>query len=143
MIELTDERLNEIEALANSARPGPWTEISAGVGYSDQLIIDITGSDGWKQMSYDDEQFILATRESVPALVAEVRRLRAELSETQSVADHWRCIAEGKDSRWLWVAAMQWLPSDLWCELNLASTQSAWFMRLCDAWNALTEKTRV
>ena len=73
---MTEEELARIEALANAATPGPW---------------ETYGSDryGWRvdgppdtdegRISEENARFIAAARDAVPALVAEVRRLRNEI----------------------------------------------------------------
>jgi hypothetical protein len=86
---LTDAELEVIEKRAAEATPGPWRagthdKIRLWVPYPD-------GPAGWaserclaimnEHFSFDaDIQFIAHAREDVPALVAEVRRLRAELA---------------------------------------------------------------
>jgi hypothetical protein len=53
---MTDEELDRIEARCNAATAGPWK----------------------------DGEFIVAAREDIPALLAEVRRLRAELDDLEA-----------------------------------------------------------
>jgi len=76
---MTDEELARIEALANAAAPGPWE-----IRTHDELYA-VKGQAGWvASMDADTSSadaanafFIAAARDAVPALVAEVRRLRA------------------------------------------------------------------
>lgn len=74
---MTDEELDAIEARANAATPGPWTWET---DYEEEGGYFLDGSDGedvgWAR-SEPDIVFITAARVDVPALVAEVRRLRA------------------------------------------------------------------
>lgn len=78
---LTTQQLDEIEERANAAAPGPWCLCD---DYSDVLT-----PDGYQLASYAataDGEFIAAARTDVPALLAEVRRLRAELEAAQRLA---------------------------------------------------------
>lgn len=68
--------LDAIEARANAATPGPWR---VGATYDPEINVDVTNADG-NLVGPKDEDFIAAAREDVPALVAEVRRLRAALA---------------------------------------------------------------
>lgn len=86
---MTLAELDEIEARAKAATEGPWTvETRAGRLSGEQLLviqsqkrlwvseIDVSGDD---KGGPSDALFIAAARADVPALVDEVRRLRAEL----------------------------------------------------------------
>ena len=105
---LTQQQLADIEARANAATDGPWgvytfggdslIEIAAdlhetGHGYSARRTIarfdeepldndpahrEWTAEEDWEQVQAD-AAFVAAARTDVPALLAEVRRLRAEL----------------------------------------------------------------
>jgi hypothetical protein len=72
---MTNEQLDEIEARANAATPGPWEVLNKwwviphGKSEWDGEICGNVYQDG-------DSDFIAAARSDVPALVAEVRRLR-------------------------------------------------------------------
>lgn len=81
---LTDADLDRIEAEANAATPGPWMTTP---DYEDPVIyveadIDggmfICGMDSYRE---DDAHFIASARTNVPALVAEVRRLKRALTD--------------------------------------------------------------
>ncbi len=65
---MTDEELDHLEALANAATEGPWTW--------DTYIVRADGRPIITADSAMDARFIAASREAVPALIAEVRRLR-------------------------------------------------------------------
>lgn len=76
--------LDELQALADAATPGPWTvtgdDLIDGVGKA-------RGPNGriFEDMDVrpNDAAFIAAARAAVPELVAEVRALRAEISEAR------------------------------------------------------------
>jgi hypothetical protein len=71
---ITEEQLAEIEARANAATPGPWRESASCGLVSDHPHVT---RDVWSIPKLDgDMPFIAAARTDVPALVAEVRRLR-------------------------------------------------------------------
>ncbi|MDE2103537.1 MAG: hypothetical protein KGL39_40230 [Patescibacteria group bacterium] len=76
---MTDAELAAIEARTNDATPGPWIDDD---GYR------VLRSDGkclfegkhFEVCRYEDMTFCAHAREDVPSLLAEVRRLRAELA---------------------------------------------------------------
>lgn len=73
------EKLNEIKERTEKATSGPWEADLSRVYYgeeNDELVCEI-----WK--SFDDATFIAHAREDVPALVAEVERLNAEISDRE------------------------------------------------------------
>ena len=86
MTDLTDADLDAIEQRANAASEGPWSQDSddpglvwgeqrsSGDGYW-SLFASETGHDATAQPQ--DAEFIAHARTDVPALLAEVRRLRA------------------------------------------------------------------
>ncbi len=76
MMTPTELDLDAIEALANYATPGPWTNDCYGRIVSPTIHV-VRGQGGCK--IYADAEFIATARDAVPALVAEVRRLRAAL----------------------------------------------------------------
>lgn len=90
---MTDEELNRLEALAAAATPGPWrlpggksyVMPSHGEPYKVAQLGGTRDSPGLIAREDDrlhhDAEFIAAARGAVPALVAEVRRLRAELGQ--------------------------------------------------------------
>lgn len=98
---MTDEQLQEWSVLAEAATPGPW---KSGWNWQDTIS---DGKSAWGEgpvhvgeklsqvapQAIADAAFIAAAREAVPALVAEVRRLRAELAAAQAVAWEWRTQA--------------------------------------------------
>ena len=94
MSELTDEDLAAIRARVEAATPGPWVHqittacysvIQGGDRRSDHVHLAMMGTDGDgspynEPETYpngdNDAEFIAHAREDVPALVAEVERLR-------------------------------------------------------------------
>ena len=72
---ITDAELAAIMARANAATDGPWT-----IHLADNTVVD---PDGFAVVPGGvDGIFIANCRRDVPALVAEVRRLRAALAAT-------------------------------------------------------------
>ena len=81
---ITDEELARLEALTRAATPGPWVtdadEPIAAETHAEVCFEDDYGSHTIAtEMSCDDARFLMAARDAVPALVAEVRRLAADL----------------------------------------------------------------
>jgi hypothetical protein len=85
---MTPEQLTEIELRAAAATPGPWQVLSAcppgkhdrdkdemWVGTSDRVTIAILGERYTTAPA--EAEFIAHARTDVPALVTEIRRLRA------------------------------------------------------------------
>lgn len=87
----TESDLEAIEARCAAASPGPWTSFVEGrdhmsgddfirVGESDDepdMYVSRAGAGSVRPASAADLDFIAAARQDVPALIAEVRRLRA------------------------------------------------------------------
>lgn len=89
---MTPERLAEIEALVAAATPGPWSDCGDGdiLGDNDEIIVGTTiflrnPSESDREYRLKDAGFIAAARTAVPELLAEVRRLEAELAEQERV----------------------------------------------------------
>lgn len=110
LIKMTDEELNEIEARANAATPAPWRwgcwetnffsqepaeitkrntlehlpsmlQFSAGVRKpEDDSKLVLQASPDYDAPSFEDRMFIAHARTDIPALIAEVRRLRGSLA---------------------------------------------------------------
>lgn len=93
---ITDAELARWAALAEKATPGPWTwddRGDAGVVMlwapnGDELarLVDcvdppVFGEDDWRGTALDNARLMSEARTAVPALVAEVRRLRDENAE--------------------------------------------------------------
>ena len=85
---MTPEELATIEARANEAQPGPWWVVTVGKNHDDgpsHVImsehVSITEAfAGGEIPQATDAAFMAKSRTDVPALLAEVRRLTAELS---------------------------------------------------------------
>lgn len=80
---MTDEEINDIEALANAATPGPWKlwgmHVMAdphGTSNVDDALLVAKTSDPVRGLRTWNAEFIACARLIVPALVTEVRRLR-------------------------------------------------------------------
>lgn len=94
---MTDAELAEIEARANAARKGPWLLSNDPRAPNDDFQEYFV--EGPKEphgrvgrWGFADAAFIASAREDVPALLAEVKRLRAELA---TVADAFDGCARG------------------------------------------------
>ena len=86
---MTNDELDRLAALAAAATPGPWINTLGRVHSADTTHI----ANGYE----DDCEFIAAARDAVPALVAEVRRLRGLVRDAYIEADMgWRM--EGTDT---------------------------------------------
>jgi hypothetical protein len=92
---LTDQQLDldTIETRANAATPGPWCtdswEIYQGSEYEPGISTWIGETcRGMTSLEQDraDAAFVAAARTDVPALLAEVRRLRARVAELEGPA---------------------------------------------------------
>lgn len=78
---MTDEELAAIQARADAATTGPWTPFeNLGVEIvSPRAVVArmMAASNQWRGDTY----FIAHAREDVPALLAEVKRLRSQIQE--------------------------------------------------------------
>jgi len=83
---ISEEELKELSALADKATPGPWKALKP-VYCDDRLCVEHFYEDtgNWLglgeddgTLDEDDARFIAATREAVPKLIAEIRRLQAD-----------------------------------------------------------------
>ncbi len=78
---MTPAELDDLEALANAATEGPWTSYSGFVSPPKSVR-------RWMRCDGDfenpgDSVFIAASREAVPKLIAEIRKLRAAIQKHQ------------------------------------------------------------
>ncbi|MEE4545264.1 hypothetical protein V2S66_25255 [Streptomyces sp. V4-01] len=97
---LSPEQLAEIRARMDAAAPGPW-ETDTYAEYDSSTSIGVANaSDLWivplQQLDPADAAFIAAARTDVPALLAEVDRLR---SAARSAADIFRSVAGRAQAR--------------------------------------------
>ena len=78
---MTEQELAEIEARANAATPGPW---DSAYGMTGTFVFEVLNEDDAhctiaelsRFNQRNDAAFISHAREDIPALIAEVRRLR-------------------------------------------------------------------
>lgn len=94
---MSDLDLDAIEARANAATEGPWHVVTAWTDYVAYQVTDdgeaasmnCYGGSGAMNTGLgvieDDAEFIAHARTDVPALVAEVRRLRNVIEEARDV----------------------------------------------------------
>lgn len=84
---MTDEDLDAIEKRAKEATPGPWklwaAEVRADPVGDSNLDTSVPVA-----RTYDtrNAKFVACARADVPALVAEIRRLREENSELRAIS---------------------------------------------------------
>lgn len=76
---MTDEQLTAIEQRANAAPPGPWRNVMSCA--NSEFITCLENDDGYLLFDCDTLDFVSHARTDVPALVAEVRRLRGALMQ--------------------------------------------------------------
>lgn len=116
---MTDDDLDRIEALCEQATPGPWAFRDYRPDYNRGA--EPYGVEGEYQVaavweSPDDARLIATARTAIPALVAEVRKVRAAITAhrdgflaTLDMADHTeRDLRRGDLDHALWAA----LPGD-------------------------------
>jgi hypothetical protein len=92
--------LDRIEALLSKATPGPWGYQRHATIYREddtgravQLVIETCSPDGGDtepcfQGKDDDVELLLAARNAAPAMVAELRALRAAVAAMRPFAGH-------------------------------------------------------
>ncbi len=74
---MTDERLAELERLADAATPGPWEPLTPASGkWVCSLAPGAIGM-AWRRNHTNDAAFVAAARTAIPELIAEVRRHKA------------------------------------------------------------------
>ena len=85
---MTESELKEIEARTNASTEGPWR---SAVNYNGNppriyyMVGDLDAKDGLARVVDScDAEFIANARTDVPALIAEVRRLRALIKSKES-----------------------------------------------------------
>jgi hypothetical protein len=88
MDTLTNEELDQIESRCNRASPGPWKPMVEGRDHTSGSSFIMTGTTESPGndiellgATVEDQDFIAASRQDVPRLVAEVRRLRSEAEQ--------------------------------------------------------------
>ena len=81
-MDLTDEKLDELQRLSDAATPGKWKR---GRDSASAYVFDAKGA--WictASRSVADASFIAASRTALPALIAEVRRGRGEAEKARA-----------------------------------------------------------
>ena len=83
MHALTESQLAEIEARVQVATPGPWKSMWEGRDHESGDHFIMRGTDDGRHddlylspSRIEDQDFVAHSRQDVPALLAEVRRLR-------------------------------------------------------------------
>ena len=87
---MTNEELDAISERAEKATPGPWGEVAESGEWwlsGPDIYDDAVMSTNDTEISQADVDFIAAARTDVPALVAEVRRLRGKLEAATASAE--------------------------------------------------------
>lgn len=84
---IDDEKLDEIEARAEAATDGPWrVEPYSEAHKGSFIVVSADGTELFDADAHYNECILAAhARQDVPALVAEVRRLRAVLEDMRDV----------------------------------------------------------
>lgn len=84
---MTPEQLAALKALADAATPGPWEEVAESGEWwitGPDIYNDAVMTTNASEISQADADFICAAREAVPALLAEVERLRADNADLRA-----------------------------------------------------------
>lgn len=108
---MDDETLRQIEERAAAATPGPWAHGAAEGGSwacaGDEAIVTLDGREHGQDVA--DAEFIAHARQDVPALLTEVRRLRAEVADLREQLDampEHMAAAEERGAAWALSAAL-------------------------------------
>lgn len=96
---ITNQQIKEIEERLGKVPVGPWSHIKGDSGYEAVLTgqieeetgdfgavlsryaVELHSTDGGCQMESDDWEFLAHARQDIPALIAEIRRMRLLLIE--------------------------------------------------------------
>jgi len=84
---ITPEQLAEWKRLADAATEGPWASVEISPEDKEWGACEITAGDGYVSTmicGVDNAAFIAASRNAVPALIAEVERLTAEREDLKA-----------------------------------------------------------
>lgn len=112
---MTQEQLDTIRRRTEKATEGPWgVEGPAQCGPSDTLVVypvEDGGTLAYVQPSWDDAGFIAHARTDVPALLAEVERLRARAALADAMIER---VARDTAAKESFTSRRQWedLPHD-------------------------------
>lgn len=85
MNPLSDEKIEEIKQRSKSARPGPWKSYIEGRDHESGSNFIMVGEGASRSeddielhgATDEDQDFIAHAREDIPALIAEIERLKA------------------------------------------------------------------
>lgn len=95
---MADIDIDEIERLADAATPGPWGWWPHyGIGWEDRGVT--LGLDNADESPSDNQRFVIAARTAVPALVAEVRRLREAEGRQRRIIIELKRMVERRNAR--------------------------------------------
>jgi hypothetical protein len=96
---MTDNELDRLQALVDAATKGPWEYHDRGTNYDWDVTgprcLDLSGYVKGMFWNRENAAFIAASRDAMPALIAEVRRLRAALTEIGSI---WTLPVSARDA---------------------------------------------
>ncbi len=102
---MTEEELTAIEGRANAATLGPWVRVAIESYHNDEMAFCVksvpTGHDIASNQTYypdavtpENQLFIAHARTDIPALVAEVRRLRELVLSSEWDAKVWLSLVD-------------------------------------------------
>ncbi|WP_431046504.1 hypothetical protein [Roseateles sp. L2-2] len=88
---MTETDLASLEALAAAAQPGPWSSHVEGRDHQSGSSFIMTGSGAGRGDDFElsgatveDLDFIAASRQAIPMLIAEIRSLRRQIEAMKS-----------------------------------------------------------
>ncbi|NMP22222.1 hypothetical protein [Sulfobacillus harzensis] len=89
---ITNEELERWQALCDAATPGPWSwdglDLVGGQEPNKSVIPRVAPDaygEWYANWAKDDVRFVATARDAMPALIAEVRRLRGQQAQIQAV----------------------------------------------------------
>jgi hypothetical protein len=89
-MKLTDQQLAELKALADAATPGPWWSGECvpadghALAWLGNMFVDCNGGQKNYAEPSCDAEFIAASREAIPALIAGLEEANAHLASSQA-----------------------------------------------------------
>ena len=93
-MKLNDQQLAELKALADAATPGPWWSGECvpadghALAWLGNMFVDCNGGQkNYAEPSHDAE-FIAASREAIPALIADLKEVQRELENERARGIH-------------------------------------------------------
>jgi len=163
---LTQQQLDDIEARAGAATPGPWgfydgdnyADVAADLAMTSrssysyrEKIAQLEDENYWDDPAHEDDDesrapeqmaanaaFIAHAREDVPVLLAEVRRQRADLAAYEMLAPQ-QCPA-GKHADWL--VDSEYAHACPWCQIEGARVALSEALHLGNGapWDAIIDR---